>query len=511
MGLASNWTCSMRCAPLLRDLLIDIGEVRRVHWHPASLSHVFVLGSDNTIRLYNIALKKGPKLVQSFTIGIKPSSQLAGRNILDSLGDTAVDFTPILDTETLLILRGNGDVYMMQCELERKSPLQPKLSGPLAMYPPADDNYGSESCSITALGGGDTPPLVVVATCSAALYHCLLLPNCTNNTYACVHAGGVHAITLPILGHLVDYALADETESESVLGALCVRSSVARHVVASAAAAGLALSAPPLPRLLVLVGAATLVPRTLEPFDLEEQLYKELQLKNPTLEQDDINNILKERQKLSFTSIIQEILTRDVSQPILQISKKEEPSPKQCLEFLSQATLKLRGEYISRQQRACDAIARKLQALRSLSNQHQDWLQDLQKEIGEVQLQSTVLKEKCMLAEKHQDDLKYRCSAVVRAGRACSAPCAAERALHAELQQHARTGRTLQQHIAQLKAHAAYRAQEMEKWESEYKKKDIALGQSHSNTISSILQQQTSQIKTLMEETKLLKDQLSIV
>lgn len=548
---SGNQTVLCKSYSLDERFLYCQGEVRRVHWHPASLSHVFVLGSDNTIRLYNIALKKGPKLVQSFTIGIKPSSQLAGRNILDSLGDTAVDFTPILDTETLLILRGNGDVYMMQCELERKSPLQPKLSGPLAMYPPADDNYGSESCSITALGGGDTPPLVVVATCSAALYHCLLLPNpsdkedgdthalyvveavelnvnlspddeqsysypvdlypCTNNTYACVHAGGVHAITLPILGHLVDYALADETESESVLGALCVRSSVARHVVASAAAAGLALSAPPLPRLLVLVGAATLVPRTLEPFDLEEQLYKELQLKNPTLEQDDINNILKERQKLSFTSIIQEILTRDVSQPILQISKKEEPSPKQCLEFLSQATLKLRGEYISRQQRACDAIARKLQALRSLSNQHQDWLQDLQKEIGEVQLQSTVLKEKCMLAEKHQDDLKYRCSAVVRAGRACSAPCAAERALHAELQQHARTGRTLQQHIAQLKAHAAYRAQEMEKWESEYKKKDIALGQSHSNTISSILQQQTSQIKTLMEETKLLKDQLSIV
>ncbi|KAJ8713149.1 hypothetical protein PYW08_008453 [Mythimna loreyi] len=533
------------------------GEVRRVHWHPGSLSHVFVLGSDNTIRLYNIALKKGPKLVQILSIGIKPSGQLAGRNILDSLGDTAVDFTPIPDSETLLILRGNGDVYMMQCELDKKSPLTPKLSGPLAMYPPADDNYGSESCSITALGGGDTPPLVVVATCSAALYHCLLLPNpsekedgdshalyvveavelnivlnpdddlqysypvhlypCTNNTYACVHAGGVHAITLPMLGHLVDYALADETEMEAVLSAMCSRSSVARHLVCTGTGAalqppvGLALTSPPLPRLLVLCAECKLVARTLEPFDLEEQLYKELQLKNPTLEQDDINNILKERQKLTFTSIVQEILTRDVSQPILQISKKAEPSPKECLEFLTQATLKLRGEYMSRQQRASDAVARKLHALRSLSNQHHEWLQDLQKEIDDVQLDSTVLKEKCMLAEKHQDDLKYRCSAVIRNIRASASASPAERELLAELERYKRCGERLGDQILMLKQHAQHKTEELEKWHSEYKKTDIALGKSHSDTISSILQQQTGQISLLIEETKLLKDQLSIV
>ncbi|KAJ8711495.1 hypothetical protein PYW07_008737 [Mythimna separata] len=661
------------------------GEVRRVHWHPGSLSHVFVLGSDNTIRLYNIALKKGPKLVQTLSIGIKPSGQLAGRNILDSLGDTAVDFTPIPDSETLLILRGNGDVYMMRCELEKKSPLTPKLSGPLAMYPPADDNYGSESCSITALGGGDTPPLVVVATCSAALYHCLLLPNpsekedgdshalyvveavelnivlnpdddlqysypvhlypvsdltsekedgdshalyvveavelnivlnpdddlqysypvhlypvsdltsekedgdshalyvveavelnivlnpdddlqysypvhlypvsdltsekedalyvveavelnivlnpdddlqysyplhlypCTNNTYACVHAGGVHAITLPMLGHLVDYALADETEMEAVLSAMCSRSSVARHLVCTGTGAalappvGLALTSPPLPKLLVLCAESNLVARTLEPFDLEEQLYKELQLKNPTLEQDDINNILKERQKLTFTSIVQEILTRDVSQPILQISKKAEPSPRECLEFLTQATLKLRGEYISRQQRVSDAIARKLHSLRSLSNQHQEWLQDLQKEIDDVQLDSTVLKEKCMLAEKHQDDLKYRCSAVIRKIRASASASPAERELLAELERYKRCGERLGDQILMLKQHAQHKTEELEKWHSEYKKTDIALGKSHSDTISSILQQQTGQISLLIEETKLLKDQLSIV
>ncbi|XP_073948674.1 nuclear pore complex protein Nup88 [Choristoneura fumiferana] len=554
---AGSQTVLCKSFSLDERFLYSQGEVRRVHWHPTSMSHLWVLVSDNTIRLYNIALKSGPKLVKIFTIGPKPSGLLASRPLLDSLGDTAVDFTTTPGSESLLILRGNGDVYMMECELESKS-LQLKLSGPLAMYPPADDNYGSESCSIAALASRDTPPLVVVATCSAALYHCLLLPHvsegendshalyvveavelnmvlnpdavdmqysypvhlypCTNNTYACLHAGGVHTVTLPVLSHLKDYALADEAESETVLSAILSRPSVARHLVCTAGPRaplcpplGLALTPPPLPALLVLCSDATVLSRTLEPYDLEEQLYKELQLRNPSLEQDDINNILKERQKLSFTAIIQEILTRDVSQPILNINSKEEPGPKESLEFLTQATLKLRGEYMSRQQRAADAIARKLSALRALSTQHDAWYTELQGDVDDVTLQSTVLKEKLMLAEKHQDDIKYRCSAVIRKLRASAPATPAERELLAELERYQRSGEQIAEQIQLLKKHARDKTEELNKWCDEYKKKDIALGKSHSDTISSILQQQTSQISTLIEETKLLKDQLSIV
>ncbi|KAL0867495.1 hypothetical protein ABMA27_008279 [Loxostege sticticalis] len=555
---SGNDTVLCKSATLDERFLYSQGEVRKVQWHPTSLSRLLVLVSDNTIRLYNIAVKTGPKLVKIIPIGPKPSGLFAGRTLLDSLGDTAVDFTPTPDSEHLLILRGNGDVYMMPCDVEGMSAMQPKLTGPLSMYPPADDNYGTESCSIVALGGGDTPPLVVVATCSAALYHCLLLPNaidkeegdshalyvieavelnmvltddadlqysypvhlypCTSNTYACVHAGGVHTVTLPVLGHLKDYALAGEDETETVLSALCSKPSAARHLVCTLAArgaasppAGLALTAPPLPHALVLCVDAELLVRCLEPYDLEEQLYKELQLKNPAIEQDEVNNILKERQKLSFTTIIQEILARDVSQPILNMNKTEEPALKETLELVTQATMKLRGEYISRQQRAQDAISRKLKALASLSRQHQNWIQDLQRDLDDVRLQSTVLKEKCMLAEKHQDDMKYRCSAAIRKLRSSSAPSAAERELLTELERYKRTGEQLQDQVAQLKEHSQRKTSELKKWEEEYKKKDIALGKSHSDAISSILQQQTAQISTLIEETKLLKDQLSIV
>ena len=41
------------------------------------------------------------------------------------------------------------------------------------MYPPADDNYGVDACSILCLKS--VPPVVVIATCSGTLYHCVLL------------------------------------------------------------------------------------------------------------------------------------------------------------------------------------------------------------------------------------------------------------------------------------------------------------------------------------------------
>lgn len=41
------------------------------------------------------------------------------------------------------------------------------------MYPPADDNYGVDACSVLVLQ--TSPPLLVVGTCAGTLYHCLLL------------------------------------------------------------------------------------------------------------------------------------------------------------------------------------------------------------------------------------------------------------------------------------------------------------------------------------------------
>uniref|UniRef100_A0A2A4J3W6 Uncharacterized protein n=1 Tax=Heliothis virescens TaxID=7102 RepID=A0A2A4J3W6_HELVI len=106
---------------------------------------------------------------------------------------------------------------------------------------------------------------------------------------------------------------------------------------------------------------------------------------------------------------------------------------------------------------------------------------------------------------------KPRCSAVIRKIRSSAPATPAERELVAELERYRRCGERLAEQILLLKQHAQHKSSELEKFHLDYKKKDIALGKSHSDTISSILQQQTSQISTLIEETKLLKDQLSIV
>ncbi|KAG7303657.1 hypothetical protein JYU34_012207 [Plutella xylostella] len=636
------------------------GDVRRVHWHPASLSHVLVLVSDNTIRLYNIALKHGPKLVSIYTTGPKPSCLIGGRRILDTLGDTAVDFAPLPDTNTVLVLKGDGNVCCLDCDLDSKSSSS-KLSGPLAMFPPADDNYGSDSCSLLVLGGARRPALVVLASscailyhavlsgdnygsdsCSllvlggrrpalsrcclqpAVLYHAVLLPHpsqqdkkeseyalyvieavelsielgagndsiqqysypvhlypCpgSSGTYLVSHAAGVHAVAMPAARQLHEFMMADEGDIETQLSSLCQSSSAARYLVrtqyggarpprgvAALTSAVLVLvdddksaarylvrtqygGARP-PRgvaaltcaVLVLVdddksgqaiygeeeifvknracpefvidgetSGPTLITRQLEPYELEEQLYKEMQLSNPALEDEDLKKILKERQRLSFTSIIQEILAREVSQPLLRLNRKDEPEPQEALEFLTQATLKLRREYISRQQRALDAIRKKSGNMRALRRQQAAWQSDLQKDIEEAKQQSEVLKEKCALAERNQEDLKDRCSLVIRQLQARSPATAAERQVLAELQSFKDMRDAFEEHTRRLKLRQQDNMEQMKKWKEDYKKKDIALGQSHSETISSILNQQTKQISTLIEETKLLKDQLSIV
>jgi len=50
---------------------------------------------------------------------------------------------------------------------------KPVVRGPLPMYPPADDNYGVDACSVIVLPS--SPPLLVVSTCSGTLYHCLIM------------------------------------------------------------------------------------------------------------------------------------------------------------------------------------------------------------------------------------------------------------------------------------------------------------------------------------------------
>ncbi|XP_034237682.1 nuclear pore complex protein Nup88 [Thrips palmi] len=170
-------------------------EVRQVRWHPGSPndSHLLVLTADNSFRLFSTAAEPDVRLLHVWHLGRAPIGGVtssAKLPLLGGLGETAVDFDfapPVCQSPAgkltaastdqlewpIMVLRGNGDVYSVTAPLAAKSGTKAVVRGPLTMYPPADDNYGVDACSVLVLQ--TSPPLLVVATCAGTLYHCLLL------------------------------------------------------------------------------------------------------------------------------------------------------------------------------------------------------------------------------------------------------------------------------------------------------------------------------------------------
>ncbi|XP_067015335.2 nuclear pore complex protein Nup88 [Anabrus simplex] len=171
-------------------------EVRRVRWHPGSPtdSHLVVLSSENTLRLYETA-DSGPELLKVWGLGPAPQGSLSTAPrlpFLVGLGDTAIDFdfTPPVPVQAdkkesstgqentnaiewpILVLHGNGDIVKVTASLinERSAC---RVVGPLSMYPSTDDNYGTDMCSLLVLP--TLPPIVVIASSAGTLFHCLLL------------------------------------------------------------------------------------------------------------------------------------------------------------------------------------------------------------------------------------------------------------------------------------------------------------------------------------------------
>ncbi|XP_049793128.1 nuclear pore complex protein Nup88 [Schistocerca nitens] len=190
LGGKPSVTCRCRGVDQRHWLCNQHVEVRAAQWHPGSDadSLLVVLASNNTIRVYD-TLEGEPALHNVWVVGRMPASSLP---FLAALGDTAVDFTFTPPEETtsqitggcntspslqwpILVLYGNGDVYYVVTSVDSESFKKPLLQGPISMFPPADDNYGVDSCSILCLQC--VPPVVVIASCSGTLYHCFLLNN----------------------------------------------------------------------------------------------------------------------------------------------------------------------------------------------------------------------------------------------------------------------------------------------------------------------------------------------
>lgn len=166
-------------------------SLRQAAWYPSETEepHLVLLTSDNTIRFYSLKTPQMPAKVLSLSQSEDDSSvHPPARSYAASLGEIAVafDFGPITSPPRQLvglsskeqlvypvyILYENGETYLSYTSMSSLVCLT-KPVGPLPMYPAAEDNYGYDACAILCLPC--TPSILVIATETGTLYHCVVL------------------------------------------------------------------------------------------------------------------------------------------------------------------------------------------------------------------------------------------------------------------------------------------------------------------------------------------------
>ncbi|XP_032124701.1 nuclear pore complex protein Nup88 isoform X1 [Sapajus apella] len=167
--------------------------LKHAAWYPSEIldPHIVLLTSDNVIRIYSLREPQTPTKVIILSEAEEESLVLnKGRAYTASLGETAVafDFGPLAAVPRnifgqkgkdevvaypLYILYENGETFLTYVSLLHSPGNIGKLLGPLPMHPAAEDNYGYDACAILCLPC--VPNILVIATESGMLYHCVVL------------------------------------------------------------------------------------------------------------------------------------------------------------------------------------------------------------------------------------------------------------------------------------------------------------------------------------------------
>ncbi|POI31943.1 hypothetical protein CIB84_004305 [Bambusicola thoracicus] len=167
--------------------------LKHAAWYPCETlePHVVLLTSDNTIRIYSLKVPQAPIKVIALSDAEEETLIInKGRAYTASLGETAVafDFGPLVPVPVsvlgqrgseevlafpLYILYENGETFLTYINLLQSAGNLGKLLGPLPMHPAAEDNYGYDACAVLCLPC--IPNILVIATESGVLYHCVVL------------------------------------------------------------------------------------------------------------------------------------------------------------------------------------------------------------------------------------------------------------------------------------------------------------------------------------------------
>uniref|UniRef100_H0WIZ2 Nucleoporin 88 n=1 Tax=Otolemur garnettii TaxID=30611 RepID=H0WIZ2_OTOGA len=167
--------------------------LKHAAWYPSEMldPHIVLLTSDNIARIYSLREPQIPTKVIVLSETEEENLILnKGRAYTASLGETAVafDFGPLAAVPKnifgqkgkdevvaypLYILYENGETFLTYVSLLHSPGNIGKLLGPLPMHPAAEDNYGYDACAILCLSC--VPNILVIATESGMLYHCVVL------------------------------------------------------------------------------------------------------------------------------------------------------------------------------------------------------------------------------------------------------------------------------------------------------------------------------------------------
>ncbi|KAM4701515.1 nuclear pore complex protein Nup88 [Discoglossus pictus] len=187
-------TVNCRTIPIAERIFTSSSSLvlKQALWYPSETHEprLILLTSDNTIRIYNLHDPLTPEKIISLSNAEEESAlPHNSRSYKASLGETAVacDFGPVTtisksfghhgkeDTLVypLYILYENGETFLMYLDLQKITSNSGKLLGPLPMHPAAEDNYGYDACAVLCLPC--TPNILVIATESGLIYHCVVL------------------------------------------------------------------------------------------------------------------------------------------------------------------------------------------------------------------------------------------------------------------------------------------------------------------------------------------------
>ncbi|CAG09041.1 unnamed protein product, partial [Tetraodon nigroviridis] len=404
--------------------------LRQVAWYPSEAGdpHLVLLTSDNTIRFYSLTSPQTPSKVLPLTQGEDDSAgHPQARSYAASLGEIAVafDFGPLSSSTRktsgrsrehlvypLYVLYENGETYLSYTSQENCVTASKPL-GPLPMYPAAEDNYGYDACAILCLP--TVPSILVIATESGTLYHCVVLESEDEDEresvekYHCTHEAGVHSVGLVWVNRLQTFLQSMEENKDSLQELAAEKQCIVEHIVCTRPLPTSQSS--PIRGFLILsdlsLGATMIcVTSTYECMLLP--LLSSIRPPSPPLlcshpGPSSGSSPLRGFADNTFEQHIRNILARSSTNPVLLKAADREtaPPPTECLQLLSRATQVFREEYILKQDMAHEEMERRVKLLTGQKHKQAEELRLCKEE--KLVLRKTAE----MLADKYED-AKYR-------------------------------------------------------------------------------------------------------